>query len=83
MEYELYNNYEDKLNVLRTQNRLIDELQLSSRIPKLHIRDAATEEKVVNFYKYINSYNPKATQIVVANLHGPGDRWIRILNSLD
>ena len=45
MEYELYNNYEDKLNVLRTQNRLIDELQLSSRIPKLHIRDAATEEK--------------------------------------
>ena len=45
MEYELYNNYEDKLNVLRTQNQLIDELKLSSRIPKLHIRDAATEEK--------------------------------------
>ena len=43
MEYDLFNNYEDKLVYLRNQNLLIDELGLTGRIPKLNVRDSATE----------------------------------------
>ena len=45
--------------------------------------NAATEEKVVNFYRFINTYNPKLSQVVEGNLHNPSDRWIRRLNALD
>ena len=43
MEYDLFNNYEDKINYLKNQNLLIDELGLTGRIPKLNVRDSATE----------------------------------------
>ena len=43
--------------------------------------NAATEEKVVNFYRFINTYNPKLSQVVAGNLHGPSDRLIRRLNA--
>ena len=36
--------------------------------------NAASEEKVVNFYRYIHTYNPKVAQVVSANLHGPSER---------
>ena len=45
--------------------------------------NAVSEEKVINFYRYIHTYNPKVAQVISANLHGPSDRWIRRLNSLD
>ena len=45
--------------------------------------NAATEGKVMNFYRFINTYNPKLSQVVSGNLHGPSDRWIRKLNPLD
>ena len=43
----------------------------------------ASEEKVVNFYVFINTYNPTFTQAVLANLQGPSDFWIRRLNAMD
>ena len=48
-----------------------------------HRHNVAIEEKVVNFYRFINTHNPKLSQVVSGNLHGPSDRWIRKLNGLD
>ena len=40
-----------------------------------------TEERVTNFFRFINTYDPKAAEVVSANLGGPGKRWMRILNA--
>ena len=45
--------------------------------------NAATEEKVVNFYRFMHTYNPKLYQVVSGNLNGPSDQWIRKLNAAD
>ena len=41
-----------------------------------HDHNAATEDKVVNFYRFVNTYNPKLYQVVSGNLRGPSERCI-------
>ena len=48
-----------------------------------HGYNVVTEVKVANFYRFINTYNPKLSQAVSGNLHGSSDQWIRKLNALD
>jgi len=44
----------------------------------------AIEPKVKNFYRYLNTINPKACEAVAANLGcGPSKRWMKVLNSRD
>ena len=38
-------------------------------------------EKVVNFYRFVATYSPRAAQVVSANLNGPSKRWMQTLNS--
>jgi hypothetical protein len=38
-------------------------------------------EKVLNFYRFLNTYDKKATQVLSANLGGPSDRYLKILNA--
>jgi hypothetical protein len=45
--------------------------------------NAEMDEKVINFYRFVATYSPKATMIVSANLQGPGKRWMQKLNSRD
>ena len=45
--------------------------------------NARTEEKVVNFYRFIQTYDPKAAAALSANLGGPSMRWMQELNARD
>ena len=38
-------------------------------------------EKALNFYQFLNMYDEKATEVLLANLGGPSDRYLKILNS--
>ena len=44
-------------------------------------KNARTKEIVTNFYRYVNTYNPKAAEVVSANLGGPDRRWMKKLNA--
>ena len=44
-------------------------------------KNAKTEERVTNLFRFINTYDPKAAEVISANLGGPGKRWRRILNA--
>lgn len=46
-----------------------------------HGSNAATDEKVVNFFRYISTYDKKAAQVMSANLGGPSQRWMATLNA--
>ena len=39
-------------------------------------KNARTKEMVTNFYRYVNTYNPKAAEVVSANLGGPGILYV-------
>ena len=43
--------------------------------------NAKTPIEVTNFIRLIGTYDKKASQVVSTNLGGPGDRWVRKLNS--
>ena len=45
--------------------------------------NAATEEKVINFFRFIQTFDPKAAEVLSANLRGPSKRYMRSLNSRD
>ena len=45
--------------------------------------NAKTDEKVVNFYRFIKTYDPKAAAVLSANLGGPSMRWMQELNARD
>jgi hypothetical protein len=45
--------------------------------------NAEMDEKVINFYRFVATYSPKAATIVSANLQGPGKRWMQRLNARD
>jgi hypothetical protein len=36
---------------------------------------------VLNFYRFLNTYDKKATQVLSANLGGPSERYLKILNA--
>lgn len=44
-------------------------------------KNAKTEEKVVNFFRYIKTYDPKAAEVMSANLGGPSNRWLQRLDA--
>lgn len=44
-------------------------------------RNAVMDEKVINFYRYVSTYSPRAAQVVWANLEGPSHRWLQSLNA--
>jgi len=44
-------------------------------------KSARTEEIVTNFYRYVNTYNSKAAEVVSANLGGPGRCLMKKLNA--
>ena len=39
------------------------------------------EEKVLNFYRFMNTYNKKATEVLLANVGGPSERYLKSLNA--
>ena len=43
--------------------------------------NAKTEESVVNFYRFIATFDAKAASVVSANLRGPSMRWMKELNA--
>ena len=43
--------------------------------------NAKTDVQVFNFIRLIATYDKKASQVVSANLGGPGDRWVRKINA--
>ena len=65
------------------QHSLIVGLFRAAVVKQMNGMNAATEEKVVNFYRFMHTYNPKLSQVVSGNLNGPSDRWIRKLNAAD
>ena len=42
----------------------------------LHGSNATTEEKVLDFHRYLQTYNPAAAQILSADLSVPSTRWL-------
>ena len=44
---------------------------------------AKMDEKVLNFYRFLNTHDKKATEVLSANLGGPSDRYLKILNSCE
>ena len=45
--------------------------------------NAKTEERVVNFFWYVQNYDHKAAEVMSANLGGPGKRWLRKLDACE
>lgn len=43
--------------------------------------NAKTEQKVVNFFRYIRTIDPKAAEVMSANLMGPSKRWLQALDA--
>ena len=41
---------------------------------------AKSDEKVINFYRFLNTHNKKATEVLSANLGGPSESYLKILN---
>ena len=41
------------------------------------------EQRLVNFYRYLTAYSPKAADMCAANLGGPSHRWMQCLNARD
>jgi hypothetical protein len=39
------------------------------------------EEKVLNFYRFMNTYDKKAAEVLSANLGGPSERYLKSLNA--
>ena len=39
------------------------------------------DEKVINFYRFLNTHNKKATEVLSENLGGPSEPYLKILNS--
>ena len=60
---------------------LIVALMKAAATKVLHGSNAATEEKVLNFHRYLQTYNPAAARVLSANLSGPSARWLRQVNS--
>ena len=38
------------------------------------------DEKVLNFYRFLNMHDKKATEVLSANLGGPSESYLKILN---
>ena len=39
------------------------------------------DEKVINFYRFVQTFSPQAAEVVSANLRGPDQRWVRKINN--
>ena len=48
-----------------------------------HGSNTQMEEKLTNFYRFLNTYDKQATQVLSANLGGPSERWLRRLDAKD
>ena len=56
----------------------------SSSLSVAILRGAMTKaEKLTNFYRFRNTYDKQATQVLSANLGGPSERWLRRLDAKD
>ena len=49
----------------------------------LHGKNAKTNEEVVNFIRYLHTFDPKAAEVFSANVGGIGNRWLKRLNARD
>ena len=49
----------------------------------IHGDNVAVEEKLVNFYRFLRTYDKQASQVLSANLNGPSERWLRRLDAKD
>jgi len=65
------------------QSSLVVAMLKAAAAKELHGNNAATEEKVVNFFRFIQTYDAKAAQVLSANLSGPSARWMKKLNARD
>ena len=45
--------------------------------------NAAMDEKILNFVRFIRTHDKKAAEVLSANLSGPDDRWMRRLDARD
>ena len=41
------------------------------------------DEKVINVYRFVQTFSPRAAEVVSENLRGPGQRWVRKLNYIE
>ena len=41
------------------------------------------DEKVLNFYRFLNTHNKKATEVLSENIGGTSERYLKILNSCE
>ena len=39
------------------------------------------DEKVINFYRFIQTFISQAVEVVSVNIKVPGQRWVRRLNN--
>ena len=46
-------------------------------------RNAEMDGKVINFYRFVATYSPKAAMVVSENRQGPGNWWMQKLNAQD
>ena len=44
-------------------------------------RSAKYEEKAINFFRFLRTFDPKAAEVVSANLGGPSVRWMKTLDA--
>jgi len=49
----------------------------------MHGDNVAVVEKLVNFYRFLRTYDKQASQVVSVNLNSPSDRWLRRLDDKD
>ena len=48
-----------------------------------HGSNTQMEEKLTNFYRFLNTCDKQATQVLSANLGGPSEHWLRRLDAKD
>eukprot|EP00957_Ditylum_brightwellii_P113878 8681754-Ditylum_brightwellii.AAC.1 len=65
----------------KLQSSLIVALFKAAMAKEKYGSNAKLEEMVVNFFRCIHTYNPKAPAVLLANLCRPSDHWLKTLNA--
>ena len=63
------------------QSGLVVALPKAAVAKEIYGSNAKTDLQVLNFVRLMTTYDPRAAQLVSANLGGPGERWVRKVNS--
>ena len=50
---------------------------------QIHGKNAVMDKKVLNFFRFVRTYDKKAADVLSANIGGPCDRWLRKFDALD